>query len=69
MYLHILVVFIYKRIPSALSWEHFGDGRGVGSERKNCTKVDSMMYVPVLRTIQNLLKSDTIVSEVRVPTQ
>ena len=35
--------------------------------RRSVVKTDEMMYVPILGTIQNLLKRDTIIAEVNIP--
>ena len=38
--------------------------KGSGAKRRYVSKNDEMMYVPLLDTLQNILKSDDMISEV-----
>ena len=42
----------------------YQEWKGSGHARKSYNKVDTMMYVPILHTIEQLLQSHTITSEV-----
>ena len=38
--------------------------KGSGDKRRCVTKADHFMYVPVLKTLESLLKNDAVLSEV-----
>ncbi len=40
--------------------------KGSGHTRKLVKKTDTMMYVPILKTIAGLLKCDDVISEVTI---
>ena len=54
----------YSQEPERIILGEYPEWKGTGPQRRCTIKKDELMYIPLLRTIECFLQSDTIRSEV-----